>query len=218
MFEYGGTTKVKLTKDVLGCILNKLHEEHWYKLKYNLKIVTLMVALHKKLPHKELAKAGHIESLDGCNVESYDISQCRSLNVVKRFYHDANPNLNGCLYGACKSGCVEIAKWAIRKGATDWDTGLAGACQGGHMELAKLMISNGATNYNKCLGHACLNRHKDIVELMIVCGANQWNVGLREACGGGNNELINLMIMKGANNWNDGLRRACVCGQASLGG
>ena len=56
MFYYGGINKVHLSRDVLSCVLNQLQEEHWYKLKYNLKILELMTRLHKSGPTKQLAK------------------------------------------------------------------------------------------------------------------------------------------------------------------
>lgn len=104
MFYYGGTNKVHLSRDVLGCILNNLAEEHWYKLKFNLKITARMVGLHKSGTRKQLAKQGHIESLAGRSVMIEDISRCGSVNVFKRVTLCGKPNMNLALKAACRSG------------------------------------------------------------------------------------------------------------------
>ena len=81
MSYYSGTITA-LTKDILGCILNSLKEEHWYKLKWNSKILVLMSGLHKKGKIEELARHGHIESLNGRKVRFEYICEAGSLNLV----------------------------------------------------------------------------------------------------------------------------------------
>ena len=104
------------------------------------------------------------------------------------------------LYGACKSGHMNIVNLMIEKGANDWNIGLGKACEGGHMNIVKLMIEKGANYWNLGLYRACEGGHMNIVKLLIKKGANDWNRGLYYACSGGYINIVKLMIEKGANN------------------
>jgi len=113
---------------------------------------------------------------------------------------------------ACRVGSLDLAKYAISRGATDFNGCLYNACANGHKELAELMISRGATNFDWGLGGACKRGHKELVELMISRGATDFNVGLYYACYGGNKELANFMVSRGATDFNIGLYGACEGG------
>lgn len=82
MLNYGGMNEVTLSMDILRCILNQLEEEHWYKLKYNSKILDLMTKLHKTRTNTELSEMGCRESLP--IDDSRHIFHGHSLNVSRR--------------------------------------------------------------------------------------------------------------------------------------
>ena len=251
MFYYGGVQTTKgndpvLTKDVLGCILNCLEEKHWYKLKFNSKILALMRRQHKKGSTKELARQGFIESLNGQAARFKYICEYGSVNLVRRVIFKQPPNWKDGLYGACKGGHRSLVKFIISnmagthhawdhglkgackggdreivdlmisKGANDWDTGLAGACRGGHIELINLMMSKGVRYLYRGLLEACRGGHTEIVDFMIAKGADSWDEGLFAACRGGNRDIVSLIIDKGATGWNRGLSGACRGGQYDL--
>ena len=167
MYFYGGTQNNQsrkatvITKDVLGCILNALREEHWYKLKWNSKILKLMHGLHKKESINDLARHGHIESLDGREVNFKYICEFGenhkrgSLSLIRRFIYGRDPNWNEGLEGACLVGNIDIINFLISKGANDLRSGLWEACRGGHMCVVKLLISMGADEWDCGLIGAC---------------------------------------------------------------
>lgn len=52
-----------------------------------------MIRLHKSGSTKQLAKMGWIESLAGREIMFHHITQCQSLNVVKRFSYGKDVDL-----------------------------------------------------------------------------------------------------------------------------
>ena len=72
-----------------------------------------MIRLHKSGSTKQLAKMGWIESLAGREIMFHHITQCQSLNVVKRFSYGKDVDLRWGLYGACKTNCEKIIDWII---------------------------------------------------------------------------------------------------------
>ena len=65
MFTYGGSKHVTLTRDCMKCVIDILPEEYWYNFKLNKKLYNLLKQSYKGGTTKELAKNGHIESLNG---------------------------------------------------------------------------------------------------------------------------------------------------------
>ena len=88
----------------------------------------------------------------------------------------------------------------------DLDYGLYCAATSGNMELVKFIINIGATNYDRGLQGACEKGHTKIAMFMIEKGANRWNDALKSACGGGHLELVRFMIHKGATDLHPGLQ------------
>ena len=170
MFTYGGTGNILLTEETLHQILSVLEEEHWIKLAWNSQIVKLMATLHKKDAIKILAKGGHIESLKKSHVRLKHISQCPSVNVVKRFIRNKNLPWHYGLNGACLAGRREIIDLMILKGADNWNSGLKYACKGGHQDIVELMISKGANDWDGGLKYACKGSKREIAEWMISLG------------------------------------------------
>ena len=99
---------------------------------------------------------------------------------------------------ACRGGCLQIAQFMIKKGATDYDNGLRGACSGGHLQLAQFMIDKGAKDYDHGLYEACRGGHLHLAQFMIDKGTTNYDYGLCGACFGGHIQLAQFMIDKGA--------------------
>ena len=234
MSYYGGTQKTTITKDVLGCVLNFLAEEYWYKLKWNQKILTLMSSLHKKGKVEDLARYGLIESLRGRHVRFDYICEFGSVNLVWRviFSLTCEPDWIAGLHGACRgtskdgSGHIKMVnlmmsnvdhRWIT---SHDYNRSLYAACLGGHKEIVDLIIGKGATNWNVGLRAACRGNHMEIIDLMISRGRPigiwVWKEHVEVPQGGsGHLNIIDLMIAKGANNWGDGFWEACRGGNIS---
>jgi len=156
---------------------------------------------------KELFKLGYYE-------------RCSEIlnNIITLGLNDIDLcRLTTCLFGeACKGGHIDIVKFMIEKGATDYNYGLRGTCEGGNVEIVNLMIKQGATDWDEGLYFACLGGHMEIVKLMIKCEATDWYSGLRGACKGGHMEIVKLMIKCEATDWYSGLIRACKGGNIEI--
>ena len=80
---------------------------------------------------------------------------------------------------------------------------LIGACTGSHLEMAEYAISKGAdnldNNLNLGLQTACIYSRRKIVDLLISRGANCLNSGLIFADIYGRKEIVELLISKGIN-------------------
>jgi len=110
---------------------------------------------------------------------------------------------------------LDLAKYAVSRGATNINDGLNSACSGGHKELVELMLSHGATDF-WVLYIACRHGHKEIVELMISRGATDFNPGLYAACEGGRAEMVDFMINHGADDFDEALIIACLSGRIEI--
>jgi hypothetical protein len=102
------------------------------------------------------------------------------------------------LFEGCKIGDMNLVLEMIKKGADDWDWGLANACRSGHMRIAKFMIKKGADDWNGGLANACRSGHMRIAKFMIKKGADDWNCGLGNACQG---KGISIKLIAKINNW-----------------
>lgn len=115
-------------------------------------------------------------------------------------------SLNNGLYGACNGGHIEIVKFLISKGVTDWNGGSLGACcsEGGDMcknvVIIMLMIAFGASNFEMILKYACSRGYIELAQLAILNGAVNFKGGLVTACKNGNAEMVRLMIKHGSGN------------------
>ncbi len=99
----------------------------------------------------------------------------------KRFeviVNDNEWNNNGLLEKYCKNNDVITIRKMIKLDLY-WDFGLWGACRSGNMDIVKLMIEKGANNWNWGLDIACAGGHLDCVKLMIEKGATRCGYGYR---------------------------------------
>ncbi len=140
-------------------------------------------------------------TINNASLEKYCIDN-DVIKIRKLIKMDINFYWDRGLYGACRSGHLDIVKLMIEKGACDWSGGLHTACKYGHLDTVKLIIKKGARDWNRDwnwgLFYACRGGNIDIVKLMIEKGGNCWNWGLNNACKGGHINIIKLMIEKGA--------------------
>lgn len=118
-------------------------------------------------------------------------------------------SLNNGLCGACYGGHIEIVKFMISKGATDYAAGLFAACTGDgdedyacknvmkYVEIIKLMVTYGASNFEMILKYACLCGNIELAQLAIENGAVDFERGLVTACKNGSAEIVRLIIKHG---------------------
>lgn len=89
----------------------------------------------------------------GGNKEIIDIIQVHDLNRHRgdksETSRDDVLNAEYVLTGACYGGHVELAKWAIEQGATDFDEGFIDACDRNHLSIIKLLFDKHDNNLDQ---------------------------------------------------------------------
>lgn len=106
MYTYGHVGDTIITRDIMATILLNLPEVYWYKLKLNKYLIQLMNSLHRKMTIKDLAIAGHIESLNNFSVKFKYICQSGQLDVIKRFSHKKKIHGYWGIYDELSSCCI----------------------------------------------------------------------------------------------------------------
>jgi hypothetical protein len=107
-------------------------------------------------------------------------------------------NKDDILYEASAGGHVEIVKWVVEKGATDWDSALFWTCDRGQMKMAKWLVEKGATDWNRALFGACTMGRMEIAKWLAKIGATDWDSALSGACERGQMEMAKWLVEKGA--------------------
>jgi len=93
-------------------------------------------------------KTGNIKLI---NLLNDKINEGRS----EYYQYNGKKRIYEILRGACEAENIKLAKWSIKNGADDFNTGLFYACHNNHKKLMRLMIKRGAT---ECRHIACGNR------------------------------------------------------------
>lgn len=179
------------------------------------------------------------ESLEGaCKNGHIDIFKYyeRIMNAIKYDTVGFAMFLNGCLFKACWSGCVEMVNYIISRGAKDWNMGLHGACMSKNRYLINLMINYGANRWFSGLRGACtagdmemvifmmekIKKTENEAEIMEIKKAEEgwiWNIVFTDACNGGNLEIVKY-ITENSNSaitcWHIGLLTACEYGYVDI--
>ena len=106
------------------------------------------------------ATCKYIHSNINDNAEEY--RQCNTIDKV--------------LALSCYGGHLDIAKWCVTNGATDFNHALNSACIGGHLEIAEWCVSQGATELNGALMESCFYGHLDLVNWCISKGATYFRI------------------------------------------
>lgn len=138
-----------------------------------------------------------------------------NMDIITFFTQYAPSEFSHALYGACKSGNIELIEFVIDKYPTKcvWNEGLCGACYGGHMNIIEMMITRGANDWDMAMRGACHGGHMEIVEIMIEKGASDWNNCVISGWTGGDRiDIVKFLVNKGATNYGICLVYACLCG------
>lgn len=85
--------------------------------------------------------------------------------------------------------------------ASQYDNIMAFAAEKGHIDIVRFMLKHGATDYMWSLENASYNGHIDIVRLMIEQGAKNFDWAMALAACVGHFSIVQLLIEKGANNY-----------------
>jgi len=91
--------------------------------------------------------------------------------------------------------------WSLAK----FDPALVFAALGGHIDLCKYFIKIGATDFNVALAYAAEGGHKDLCHYFIKLGAKDFNYALANAAEGGHLDICKYLIKLGATNFKSAL-------------
>ena len=61
---------------------------------------------------------------------------------------------------------MELVKYMVEKGATEFNEGMVSACLDGHIDVVKNMIEMGANGFTRAARNVYDEGHDDIVQLM----------------------------------------------------
>lgn len=86
MSWYGNKKDNYLTRDIIQCVLDKLPEIHWYKLKLNTKLVRVIRKSRKQFQILDLATQGQIESLDTSIMSAISSQKVDVAKVIHYLY------------------------------------------------------------------------------------------------------------------------------------
>lgn len=78
----------------------------------------------------------------------------------------------GDLYISCKAIDINIVKYTLSKGVTNYEYGLDSACSTGNIEIVKLILGSGVSQniINRCIFNASQYGRSDIIKLVINSG------------------------------------------------
>jgi hypothetical protein len=66
------------------------------------------------------------------------------------------------LYSAARGGDLDVCKWLVEKGASEFDWALHGAAaEGGHLDVCKWLVEKGARDFDRALRYAQSREVKD---------------------------------------------------------
>ena len=121
----------------------------------------------------------------------------KGVNDTAQKYRECK-TYNGMLCYACTIGHLEMAKWCVSIGATDFNYAMKYACSNGHLEVAKWCASVGATNFNWGMRNACENGQIEIAKWCASVGAIDFDGAMCSACRGGHLDVAKWCVSKGA--------------------
>lgn len=124
------------------------------------------------------------------------------LEIVKLIYELCSKDLkdgtvnpaNFALAGACKGDQLEVAEWAAKQGADNWDEALAFACRNGTRRLIDLAVQHGAQSWDYGLREACSGGHPDMIDCCLANGAEDLHGAFERACRGGDLRMSNYIM------------------------
>ena len=107
---------------------------------------------------------------------------------------------------AAGGGHLDICKYSILLGATDFNYSLINAARAGHLDICKYLISQdtsgtfNATNFNWALDYAAYGGHLELCKYFVSIGTNKYNRAIDNAAYGGHKDVeIYLINQKNMN-------------------
>ena len=108
--DYGNYQNIILFPNFWRCIIITQPECYWSYFKFNRAFISLIHSLYRYDSIKNLARAGHIESLNGSG-SFRDICYSNLVTVKKFIYYQSHINVKDGLKSACKAGQLDIVKY-----------------------------------------------------------------------------------------------------------
>ncbi len=155
--------------------------------------------------HTSIAKLMIDRGANSLNVALRFAVKSGNLETIKLLEsHGANSWDETCSY----VNSLDVCKYIISRGASNWYDILTGACMNGNLEMAQLAVEHGADIASYQFGYACHSGNINLVKFLYSRKKSEPHLAF--ACGSGNIEVVKFMIELGATNWNDGLGHACA--------
>lgn len=144
---------------------------YWYsKIKRDKKI-SLKITLERQLLIR------YFKMFEKEHFKISQICQFGNIKLVKKNFNIFTSEINKCLkFGASNS--LEIVKFLIQKGATNFDEALVSATHSNKTDIIEFLIQKGATDFNGALKRACRNGNNQLIEFFIKKGADNWDNAL----------------------------------------
>lgn len=99
---------------------------------------------------------------------------------------------NNELHNACRAGDMQLVQSIIQENS-NLAFAMKGSGYGGHIDIIKYLIERGATNYNCGAYGACHGGFYDVVKYLIDLGADDFSWLFVSACQGGNLNIVKLV-------------------------
>lgn len=109
-------------------------------------------------------------------------------------------DVNKGLQGACIGGHVQIAKFMINIGARNFQDAFYYACKSRCVEIVEFMVKKcnikhyARDRLTECLSIACSHGGADVVKFLLKCGITRNDECLNWACEGGDLEIVKILI------------------------
>ena len=89
-----------------------------------------------------------------------------NMDLVRYFIDLGATNFDWAMSFAAGGGYLDVIKYLIGLGATDLENAMASASAGGHLAVVKYLVELGATNFGNAMYEATEGGHTDIIEYL----------------------------------------------------
>ena len=171
----------------------------------------------------KLVRSDDLSQMSNCNVilngmihdQSFILNKVHSINNQMKEFIDKK-EWDGALADAAENGHLEICKYLVSIGATNFDSSLELAAFNGRMKICKYLVSLGDIDINLGLEGAAYFGHLDVCKYFVSQGAANFNWALKCAANSGDLEICKYFVSLGATDFDRALYDAVQRGQLDI--